>query len=160
VGTKNGYQFLWKEAEADVKDTLVQLTFLNDRTYYTVSSLVTGTAKIFFTRSGANDPNFNLRHEPAMIIRKKGMDQSFVSILEVHGKFDPIAEFSTNAYSSVSEIKLLQNDEKYSIAEITLGGKKLQIAQCNKDFDSTMIHSTMGLNWVGPYTVLYEGKKL
>lgn len=160
LGVKNGYQSLWKEAEADAADTLVQLTFLNDRTYYTISSLVKGNAKIYFTRSGANDPDFNLRHEPAMIIRKKGKDQSYVSVVEVHGKFDPIAEFSSDAYPSVKQIRLLQNDEKYSVVEISINEKKLTIAQSNDGFDAKQAHSSQGLSWTGPYTVLYDGKPL
>ncbi len=160
LGKKSGYQFLWKEAEATLTDTLLQLTFLNDRTYYSVSSLVTNPAQVFFTRSGANDPNFNLRHEPAMIIRKKGTDQSFVNVVEIHGKFDPIAEFSTSAYPSVQQIKLLRQDEQYSIAEITVNEKKLQIAQCNRDFDAKQVHSFQNISWTGPFIVLYDGKKL
>ena len=159
-GAKNGYQFLWKEAEAEATDTIVQLTFLNDRTYYTISSLVTGTAKVFFTRSGANDPNFNLRHEPAMIIRKNGKNQSYISMVEIHGKFDPIAEFSSDAHPSVKQIKLLQNDGQYSVVEISINEKKLMIAQCNDDFDAKKIHSSQGLSWTGPYTVLYDAKTL
>jgi hypothetical protein len=46
-GKKNGYQFLWKEGEASVKDTIAQFTFLNNRTYYTISSLIEGTASLF-----------------------------------------------------------------------------------------------------------------
>lgn len=160
LGIKSGYQFLWKEAEAEATDTVVQLTFLNDRTYYTISSLVTGTAKVFFTRSGANDPNFNLRHEPAMIIRKKGKDQSYINMVEIHGKFDPIAEFSSDAYPSVKQIKLLQNDDQYSIVEVSINGKNLIIAQSNNNFNTSQDHSVQGLKWKGPYTVLYEGKIL
>lgn len=159
-GKKNGYQFLWKEAEASVMDTTVQFTFLNGRTYYSISSLVQDSAWLFFTRSGANDPDFNLRHEPAFIIRKKGKNQSFASVIEIHGKFDPISEFSSNSYSSVKQIKLLQHDEQYSVVEIMLDTKKLVIAQCNKDFDNKIKHSVKGVSWTGPYTVLYEGKIL
>ncbi len=160
LGNKNGYQFLWKEAEAMVKDTLAQFTFLNNRTFYTVSSLIQGEASLFLTRTGANDPDFNLRHEPAFIIRKKGTNESFVSVIEIHGKFDPVAEFTTNAYPSVKQIKLLQNDDAYSIAEILVDNKKLLIAQCNNDFDSTAKHTIQAINWTGPYTVLYDGKIL
>lgn len=158
LGKKNGYQFLWKEAEANVVNTTAQFTFLNDRTYYSISSLIQDSAKLFFTRSGANDPDFNLRHEPAFIIRKKGKNQSFVSVIEIHGKFDPVAEFSTNAYPSVKQIKLLQNDETYSIAEIAVDDKKLVIAQCNRDFDNKAKHTVQNINWTGPYTVWYDGK--
>ncbi|HEU5165241.1 MAG TPA: heparinase II/III family protein [Chitinophagaceae bacterium] len=159
LGKKNGYQFLWKEGEASVKDTIVQFTFLNNRTYYSISSLIESTASLFFTRTGANDPNFNLRREPAFIIRKNGLDQSFISVIEVHGKFDPVLEFSTNSYSSVQNIKLLENDD-YSIIEVIINGKKLLIAQSNKDFDKTTTHVAKEISWTGPYTILYDGKNL
>lgn len=160
LGKRNGYQFLWKEAEAKVNDTMAQLTFLNDRTYYSISSLITGSAEIFFTRTGANDPNFNLRHEPAFIIRKNGKAQSFVSVVEIHGNFDPIIEFSTNSYPSVKNIRLLQNDSSYSVAEIMIGDKKLNIAQCNNDADLKKTHTAQSMSWTGPYTVLFDGKPL
>jgi hypothetical protein len=158
-GKKNGYQFLWKEGEALVKDTIAQFTFLNNRTYYTISSLIEGAASLFFTRTGANDPNFNLRREPAFIIRKNGAGQSFISVIEIHGKFDPIVEFSTNSYSSVQNMKLLENGD-YSVLEIILNGKKLLVAQSNKDFNKTRKHSAKEITWTGPFTVLYDGKIL
>ncbi|OSZ77246.1 hypothetical protein CAP36_12595 [Chitinophagaceae bacterium IBVUCB2] len=160
LGKKNGYQYLWKEAEGTVKDTVAQLTFLNDRTYYTISSLVQDKASLFLARKGANDPNFNLRHEPAFIIRKKGENQSFVSVLEIHGKFDPINEFSSNAYPSVQQMKLIQNDDQFSIVEITIAGKKLLIAQNNNDFNNKSIHTAGGVSWTGPFATWYDGKKI
>jgi len=161
LGKKNGYQFLWKEASATAANTTAQLTFLNKNTYYTISTLITDTTQLFFTRTGANDPNFNLRHEPAFIIRKDGKkDQAFISVIEIHGNFDPIYEFSSNAYPSVKQIKLLQNDEAFSVAEIMIGDKKLQIAQCNNNVDAKQAHTAQGLSWTGPFTVLFDGKKL
>ncbi|HVE60781.1 MAG TPA: heparinase II/III family protein, partial [Chitinophagaceae bacterium] len=160
LGAKNGYQFLWKEAEAKAEDTLVQVTFLNHQTYYTVSSLADDSTQIFFARSGANDPNFNLRHEPSFIIRKKGKNQKFVNVIEIHGKFDPVFEFSTNAYSSVKNIKLLQHDEQFSLAEILLNNKKLIIAQSNNDVKTTTAHNVVGFTWTGPFAVFYDGKKI
>ncbi len=160
LGKKNGYQFLWKEAEGTAVDTTVQLTFLNKHTYYTISTLVQDTAEIFYTRIGANDPDFNLRREPAFIVRKKGKDQSFVSVIEIHGKFDPVYEFSSNAYPSVKKINLIQNDKDYSVAEIMIGDKKLMIAQSNNNVDAKQSHTAGGMNWTGPFTVLFDGKKL
>jgi oligo-alginate lyase len=164
LGTKSGYQFIWKEAQAAVADTTIQFTFLNKNTYYTISSLVEGAAEIFFTRSGANDPNFNIRREPSYIIRKKGKNQSFINVIEIHGKYDPINEFSINAYSGVGQIKLLQNDENFSVVTLMAGGKKIVILQSNKDFEKSKNHSLkindITMQWVGPYAVLYDGKKL
>ena len=159
LGKKNGYQFLWKEAEASVKDTIAQFTFLNNRTYYTISSLIEDSASLFFTRIGANDPNFNLRREPAYIIRKKGEKQVFLNVIEIHGSYDPIGEYSANTYPSVENIKLLENDD-YTVAEITISGKKLMIAQSNKIFTKETKHVAKGINWTGPFTILYDNRIL
>jgi len=159
LGKKNGYQFLWKEAEASVKDTIAQFTFLNNRTFYTISSLIEDSASLFFTRIGANDPNFNLRHEPAYIIRKKGEKEFFLNVIEIHGSFDPVSENASSSYSSINDIKLLENDE-YTIAEITINKKKITIAKSNKIFDKNTKHTRKGISWIGPYTVLYDGKIL
>ena len=148
-----------EEGEASVKDTIAQFTFLNNRTYYTISSLIDGTASLFFTRTGANDPNFNLRREPAFIIRKNGSGQSFISVIEIHGKFDPVIEFSTNSYSAVQKMKLLENGDS-SLIEIIINGKRLLIAQSNKDFNKTTKHSVKEISWTGPFAILYDGKFL
>jgi len=160
LGNKNGYQFLWKEADATVKDTLTQFTFLNGHTYYTISSLINGEAKIFFTRTGANDSNFNLRREPAYIIRKKGSNQSFINVIEIHGNYDTKAEYSSNAFSAVQSIQLLQNDNDITVAAITIAGKQLLIAQCNKDLSKQSKHTFKNITWNGPYTVWYDEKPL
>ncbi|RYY65299.1 MAG: heparinase, partial [Chitinophagaceae bacterium] len=86
LGTKSGYQFLWKEAEAELRDTVAQFTFLNNKTYYTVSSLVPDSATIVFARSGAGDPSFNLRREPSYIIRRTGSNGTFFNVVEIHGQ--------------------------------------------------------------------------
>lgn len=162
LGTKNGYQFLWKEAEATVRDTMAQFTFLNGRTYYTVSSLIQDSAQIIFTRSGANDPDFNLRREPSYMIRKQGANETFANVIEIHGRFDPVAEFSSGANPSVQAIQLLYNNEQYTIAEIKMGKDVLVIAQSNKEFGANAKHAIAAggksWQWTGPFTVLFNNK--
>jgi oligo-alginate lyase len=164
LGAKNGYQYLWKEAAASAADTTIQFTFLKNNTYYTISSLIADSAEIFFTRSGANDPNFNLRHEPAMVIRKKGANQSFISVIESHGNHDPVNEFSSNAYPKTQQIRLLSNDADYTVAEILLAGKKLVIAQSNKALGKDKKHAIVVENkkmeWTGSYSVIWDGAEL
>lgn len=160
LGKKNGYQFLWKEAEAVVKDTTAQFTFLNDKTYYTVSSLIRGDANIYFTRTGANDPNFNLRREPAYIIRQKGNRQLFMNVLEVHGSYDPVGEFSAGSYSTVKNINLEIDTEDFLVAEVILSnGHKLVICQAHNDM-SDQPHTFYGRAWAGPFEVKYDGTNL
>lgn len=164
LGKKNGYQFLWKEAEASLHDTLAQFTFLNGRTYYTLSSLIQDSTQVFFTRTGANDPDFNLRREPSYILRKRGSNATFANVIEVHGQFDPISEFSVNSYPSVSSIRLLQNDENYTVADVRLRNDVLLIMQANKDVAAGKQHDlatgTATLRWRGPFAVFYNGQPL
>jgi hypothetical protein len=120
--------------------------------------LIGDTAQSFFTRSGANDPNFNLRRDPAYIIRKKGKDQIFVNVIEIHGNYDPVLEFSSDSYPSVKEIKLLQNDDEYTIVSFKLGERFFQIAQCNKDFEKAKYHESKGMSWTGAFVVWMNGK--
>ena len=162
LGKKNGYQFLWKEAEAKLDDTLAQFTFLNGGSYYTVSSLIKDSATAYFTRIGANDPNFNLRRDPAYIIRKKGKDEIFVNVIEIHGKFDPVAEFSTNSYPSLKNISVLQDSEAYIAVEVLIKERKLLLVHCRKDFNKQSKHSIQyngaTIQWSGPYIVLLDSK--
>ena len=164
LGTKNGYEFLWKEAEANLPAPLAQFTFLNDRSFYTISSAIKDTAKVYFTRTGANDPNFNLRRDPSYILRSNGTNKTFINVIEIHGNYSAEAEVAGAAYSSVSAVTTLQDDENYTAIEVTVANKKLFIVQANKNFDSNANH-TLKINgtdikWTGPYQVLYNAKKL
>ena len=162
-GTKNGYEYLWKEAKAHVADTVAQFTFLNGQTYYTISSLISDSATLFFTRTGANDPDFNLRREPAYIIRQNGKNRTFINLLEIHGKMDPVVEISSQSYPSVTNLKLIRDDADFTILEAKHGGKSLVIAQSNKDFNNTehtVKSNGTALTWIGPYAVWYDGKRI
>jgi hypothetical protein len=164
LGKANGYQFIWKEGAATIKENLAQLTFLNNRTYYTISTWIKDSAEVFFGRTGANDPNFNLRHEPSYILRKRGDNELFLNVIEIHGKIDPVNEFSLDAYPNLKKINVLQHDDNYSVAECGIGDKILLIAQCNKNFNKNVVHhfknATYDITWSGPYVVMYDGKKI
>jgi hypothetical protein len=164
LGTKNGYQFLWKEAEASLRDTVARFTFLNNRTYYTISSLLRDSATVLLTRAGANDPSFNLRREPSYIIRKNGSDGSFLNVVEIHGQYDPVGEFSYGAYPSVKNMRLVRDDADYTVAEITIGSDLLLVAQSNRDFSATARHSISSgsakLEWAGPFIILINGNRI
>jgi oligo-alginate lyase len=161
LGAKNGYQFLWKEAEADITTPFTQFTFLNGTGFYTISSFSGDAAKVFFTRIGANDPDFNLRRDPSYILRVNGSNKTFVNTIEIHGNYSPTAEIASSAYSLVSDIQMLQDNADYTVAVITVSTKKLVIAQANKNADANAIHhfnkAGFDIKWIGPYAVQYDG---
>ncbi len=142
----------------------MQFTFLNNQSYYSLSTLVQDTADIVFTRIGANDPNFNLRREPAFMVRKKGKNELFVTVLEMHGSFDPVSEVSYASSPALKQIEILEKTDEYTIAKVLIGADEILIAQCNKDFDNAGKHvfskKGMQINWTGPYAVVLNNKKL
>jgi oligo-alginate lyase len=164
LGRRNGYQFLWKEAEAEVSNTTAQFTFLNGTSFYTLSSLVDDSAKLYFTRAGANDPNFNVRREPSFVIRRNGSNKSFISVIEQHGNYDAVNEFSTNAYSLVKNVKLLLSNTVYTIVEVDFNNAPLLIAQCNtlceKSKTNTVKIGNQTIEWNGQYKIFYNNTVL
>jgi hypothetical protein len=164
LGNKNGYQHIWKEASANVKMPLAQFTFLNNQTFYTISSYVKDSAQLFFTRTGANDPNFNLRREPSYITRTRAKNMFAINVIELHGNFNPISEITTNSYATVTSVLPVIDTEAYSGAQITLAGKQLLVFQSNKIFDSKTTHQLVvggvSYSWIGPFAVYFENKKL
>lgn len=164
LGKTNGYQYLWKRAAAELENSTAQVTFLNDNSYYTLSTLITDSAQILFAESGAGDSAFNLRHEPAVIVRKNGSNQCFLSVLELHGHHDPVNEFSYNAYPGVKSIRLLHNDSDYLLAEINMHGRQLLFAQSKIDFNRVSPHhiniGKEAVQWKGPFTAVYGGAVL
>ena len=163
LGTKNGYQFLWKEAEAKASCPMSQFTFLNNNTFYTVSSLTDDSTKLFFTRIGANDPNFNLRSDPSYILRRTGTDKTFVNVIEAHGNFNPVTEITTDSYSAIKNIELTETEE-FTTINVTVSNKKLMIVQCNKEIGADIKHSIKTndktLDFTGPFVVLFDNKTL
>ncbi len=102
LGDSLGYKHLWNLASGKASDTAL-VSWLQNNTYYTWLGTNSNAAQsnsageVFFTRTGANDPSFNLRSEPAFILRTKANSTLFASVLETHGYFNEEFEQSVNA---------------------------------------------------------------
>lgn len=130
LGTKNGYQHLWKEAEAKANAESIQFTWLDKKRFYSITSATSAKDEILLARLGANDPEFNLRNDPTFIIRKNNTKKTvFASIIESHGTYNPVTEKASNAYSNFSAIKVIVDSENYTALELTYksGVKKVLI---------------------------------
>ena len=103
------------------------------------------------TRTGANDPSFNLRSETAFIIRQpKAKNHSFVSIIEPHGLYDLSREITSGFKSIVTDLKLISENENYTVVEFSIqNGAKYIFTIINKDFDKNKKH-----------TVTFEGSSI
>lgn len=152
LGDDFGYQHLWKVASGKVQDTAL-VSWLQNNTYYTwlgtsSSAKQNGNNEVIFTRTGANDPSFNLRSEPAFILRSKGESTLFASVLETHGYFNEEFEQSVNARGQVKDIRVVGYNAVGSIVEITT----------EKSLVTVMISNVLGADDQTPHQVEMNGK--
>ncbi|WP_104025023.1 heparinase II/III domain-containing protein [Vibrio hyugaensis] len=152
LGDNFGYQHLWKVASGKVQDAAL-VSWLQNNTYYTwlgtsSSAKQNGDNEVIFTRTGANDPSFNLRSEPAFILRSKGESTLFASVLETHGYFNEEFEQSVNARGQVKDIRVVGYNAVGSIVEITT----------EKSLVTVMISNVLGADNQTPHQVEINGK--
>ena len=132
LGDSNGYQHLWNVGSAQVEGSSL-VTWLHDSSYYSLVSSAPAQSEVIFARTGANDPDFNLRSEPTLILRQQGQDHVFASVLETHGYFNESIEASVGARGLVEAVQVIGHNATGTIVEISLTtGKKYVFAISNK----------------------------
>ncbi len=163
LGGGNGYQHLWVESEGTIKENggSLSFTWLDGNRYYTITSAADPSTKIVFTRTGASDPNFNLRHEPAMILRQKAANHVFASAIEPHGSFDGAKESTSGSYPVIRSVTVLASTEEGTVVRIT-GERKIQwtVLIANNSPDPSTKHSMKAgeetISWVGPAKIIKQ----
>lgn len=151
LGTSNGYQHLWLEASGKTDNQNANFTWVNGNRFYSITTLTNSNTELLMTRTGANDPAFNLRSETAFMIRQpKATNHSFVSIIEPHGLYDLSREITSGFKSIIADIKLISENGNYTIVKFSIqNGAKYIFTTINKDFDKNKKH-----------TVTFEGNSI
>lgn len=163
LGKKKGYQHLYKEALANAEGSVVKLNWLLNNKFYTYSAITSNGDKIIFGRIGANDPEFNLRNEPTLILRKKNAKNAlFVSTVESHGTYSPVSEFAVNAYSNIKNISVVHNSKNYTAVQIETKNNKSKIfiisnENRDKGAEHKLIINNKEYTWKG-FSVFTENK--
>lgn len=137
LGKKDGYQHLWLNSQSNLHNGDDYITILNNLRFYTVHIAADSAMQVKLVTLGANDSNMDLRtEEKAFILSKpKAANQTFVTVTETHGRTDPTGETTTGAASSVSDLKVLKDDEMQTIFAFRVKQKayKLTINYNNKN---------------------------
>lgn len=159
LGSDFGYQHLWKIASGQVEGSSL-VSWLHDTSYYSLVSTAPKGSEVIFTRIGANDPDFNLRTEPAFILRQKGANHCFASVLETHGYFNESIEASDNARGKVKKIEIIGENDQGTVVEITsISGAQYRfgvsnIAELDKDQTHAVETSQGRFIWQGAMAAL------
>ena len=157
LGSTNGYQHLWKEGIGKVDETGLQFTWMQNKTFYSLTAAAQKGDEVILARIGANDPEYNLRKNPAVIFRKKNKKSAvFASLIESHGTYNFVTEKATNAYSAFSKVEVLYDSDLYTAIEVSKkNGQQQIIITANQDNSRTKKHNleinNTNYNWVGYY---------
>jgi len=157
LGSKNGYQHLYIEGTGKSNKDNTKFSWLNKGKFYSLTAISDDKDEIFFTRIGANDPEFNLRREAAIMLRRKNIKNTiFVSAIEAHGSYSPVSESAVNSKSSIKELKMVLDTADYTAISITTikGTTKLFITantNASKEAKHTLKINNKKYTWVGSY---------
>lgn len=157
LGESNGYQHLYLEGKGKPSSDSTQFSWLGDGKFYTLTTATDSNDEILLTRIGANDPNFNLRREAAIMVRRKDTkDTVFASVIEPHGSYSPVSESSINSNSNISELKVVHDSKKYTAVSITdLKGNESVFILSNVETSTSKKHKLKVdgklYRWTGAY---------
>ncbi|WP_024481291.1 alginate lyase family protein [Cellulophaga baltica] len=157
LGSKNGYQHLYVEGTAKSEKENTKFSWLNKGKFYSLTTVSNANDDILFTRIGANDPEFNLRREAALMLRRKNTENTlFVSAIEAHGSYSPVSESAVNSNSAITALKIVLDTEDFTAIAITnVNGTTKLFITANTDADKEVRHN-LKINdkeyeWSGPY---------
>lgn len=157
LGSKNGYQHLFVEGKAKVQDENTKFSWMNNNNFYSLTTLTNAKDELLLTRIGANDPDFNLRRDPSLLLRRENTkNTTFVSTIESHGSYSPVSESAFNSNSSVKELQLVLDTENYTAVEITDVNDNTKLFITANTNDSKGAKHTLTINnknyeWSGSY---------
>lgn len=164
LGMDAGYQHLWEEARGQSGNESFQLTFFRDGKFYTSTWNVMQGDELIFGRLGANDPHFNLRRDPCLILRRNAKKSTvFVSVLEPHGAYSATTEIPIQPYCQVNSLRVLWKSSDYSVLEIDRkNGSMLMCFIAHRDTDKESMHlleiDGKRTQWKGPITIQRQMK--
>ena len=157
LGEKNGYQHLYLEATGSSDTSNAKFTWMDNNKFYTLTTVTEKNDEMLLTRIGANDPEFNLRRDPAIIIRRPETSNTlFASIVEPHGDYNPVSESAKDTNSNIAELTVLQDDARYTAVLIkTVQDNNRIFIVSNDEIETSKAHSLkingQDYSWSGPY---------
>ncbi|MGY0391384.1 heparinase II/III domain-containing protein [Bizionia sp. KMM 8389] len=156
LGPENGYQHLFLEGKAKANGSNANINWLQNNIFYTATTVTSEDDDLILARIGAHDPEFNLRKEPAFILRKPASKNAlFVSTIEAHGSYSPVSEFAINAYSYIKNLEVVIDNDKYLAVKWQYNDQPYMFVMAVDDNTENTNHSLdiAGSKklWVGPF---------
>lgn len=170
LGKGHGYQHIWKEASGKSSGEGNQVTWFGHLEeggghtrgkFFTMTTSSMADDELIFARAGANDPNFNLRHDPTFIQRRKAKSTIFAAAIESHGTYNPVSETPLSPFSGLKSVEVIHDSKEYTVVQITHNaGKTWRLAIANEDASEKSKHQVKigedKLEWTGVLELTIE----
>lgn len=157
LGAGFGYQHIWKEAGAAIKQSSFSYTFLNNKTYYSLHMATMSGDSVYWCRLGANDPNFNLRREPMLLLRRKAASTKLVSLLEPHGAFNGAEERSVGSSPAIRQIETVYSDQENIVIRLATKDRLWHVCVHTSNAAPDAIHTVVSgadrFVWKGHFSI-------
>ncbi|MBR9912119.1 MAG: alginate lyase family protein [Gammaproteobacteria bacterium] len=156
LGQTNGYEHLYLEGKGKPATDNTKFAWMGNGKYYTLTSATNTSDELLLTRLGANDPEFNLRRDAAIMLRRNAKDTIFASVIEPHGSYSPVSELSVNSNSNIASLKVVHDDKNYTAVSIEdQQGQVKVFLLANKNASTAKKHKlkigSKTYRWTGPY---------
>ncbi|MFK7903740.1 MAG: alginate lyase family protein [Chitinophagales bacterium] len=156
LGKGHGYQHLWEEANGESSGEGNQVTWFENGKFFTMTTSSISNDELIFARVGANDPSFNLRHDPVFIQRRKAKSTVFASVIESHGTYNPVSETPLSPFSGLKSVEVMHDSKPYTVIRVThQSGKVWTLAVANEDASAKSKHQVKfgkeQLEWTGAF---------
>ncbi|MFK7925458.1 MAG: heparinase II/III-family protein, partial [Bacteroidia bacterium] len=164
LGTSDAYQHLYQEAIGHSKEQTAWINCFNGDRFFTLYTEVDSSDALILARAGANDPLFNIRRDPALIVRKASQQNSlYLSALEMHGSYSPVTEIPLDPFGSLAKLETLWNDAFYSVVRIShQDGTTWTFCLANQSPEKDKKHALDigddNLQWQGPIHMIKTTK--
>lgn len=158
-GKANGYQHLYKEAEGVSSGENAKLTWLLNGKFYSITSATSKGDQLILAKIGANDPDYNLRNEPAFILRKTNTKNTvFASVIESHGTYQRVSEFADQAYSHLKNVEVVYDAMEYTAVKVETDNNKVKVfiisnKDNSKDTEHKLTIEGQDFSWKGPFVL-------
>lgn len=159
LGAGNGYQHLWVEAQSEIAADRARFTWLTENRFYTYHALVSEPFEARIVRTGANDPDFNLRTQQGILLRVPSAESArFISVFEPHGRYDPAQEITVASESGIDEIRSVEGETATLIQIAFNSGQRLSVGLAHDLHAGAHTINADGhrYEWTGAYNIFGE----
>ncbi|WOJ97673.1 heparinase II/III family protein [Congregibacter brevis] len=157
LGDGHGYEHLWREAVGEDIGTSATFTWLDVGRFNTITTATQNDDRLFLARLGANDPDFNLRRDPTLIVHRESDGPTvFASTIQSHGGYDPVSESAVDVPGDVDRVEVLLSTQAYEAVGIHWhGGERSLLIVAHREVSAGQNHK-LGIggreyHWTGPF---------